>query len=763
MKQGNLDDLGHLSMADLFRREVESQLEILTRGLLALETQSGARQKLEELMRAAHSLKGAARIVGCKAAVRIAHAMEDSLVAAQKNGGRLSAKTVDAVLGGIDLLTRIALASEERFENSEIEHQVEIRAFLNELASSVPTASAPHREDGSGQQLANREPDSTLVADQTSQGPVVEVAATNKSSAGLDRFVRVTPENLNNLLGLASETLVSSRSLNAFSTGLLRMKQLHTQLLGTVDQLRDSFPADSLNSRAARRLGELQELTGECHRFVLEALTEADLLDRRLFGLSSRLYTEVLNCRMRPFAEGTQAFRRGARDLGRSLGKVVLLEVLGESTPVDRDILERVKAPMDHLLRNAIDHGIELPSERLAKGKPEAGKVQIEARHSAGKLLIIVADDGRGIELEAVRQAVVERKLTTIEAAQKMNDAELFEFLFLPGFTLRERVSEISGRGVGLDVVQSMVREVGGNVRVSSHKDKGTRFQLELPLTLSIVRILLVEIAGEPYALSLARIDRALKLPVDQIQSIEGRQHFTLENQQIGLVTASEILELESQPGGSEVSVIVLGDKSGRYGLVVDRFLGEQDLVVRELDRRLGKVKNISAGALMPDGFPVLIIDVDDLIRHVESLVSSRRLSPIGPSAATGKEKQRKRILVVDDSLNVREVERKLLDTGGYAVDVAVDGMEGWNAVRTAHYDLVVTDVDMPRMDGIELVNLIRKDARLKSLPVMIVSYKDREEDRQRGLQAGADYYLTKGSFHDETLIRAVTDLIGTA
>jgi two-component system, chemotaxis family, sensor histidine kinase and response regulator WspE len=363
--------------------------------------------------------------------------------------------------------------------------------------------------------------------------------------------------------------------------------------------------------------------------------------------------------------------------------------------------------------------------------------------------------------LEAIRNAVVNRKLTTLALAQKMSEAELFEFLFLPGFTLKESVSEISGRGVGLDVVQTMVKEVGGSVRVFSQSGQGTRFQLELPLTLSVIRTLLVEIGGEPYALPLARIDTVLKLSKEKIWVLEGRQHFTLGEQQIGLIAANQALELESQPSGDDISIVVLGDRTARYGVVVDRFLGEQELVVLPLDSRLGKVQNISAAALMPDGSPLLIIDVDDLVRTIENVISGQRLTQIGGNVGGEAKTVRKRVLVVEDSLTIRELERKLLDNRGYAVDVAVDGMDGWNAVRTGNYDLVVTDVDMPRLDGIELVTLIKNDSRLKSLPVMIVSYKDRPEDRKRGLEAGADHYLTKGSFHDETLVTAVADLIG--
>jgi two-component system sensor histidine kinase and response regulator WspE len=335
--------------------------------------------------------------------------------------------------------------------------------------------------------------------------------------------------------------------------------------------------------------------------------------------------------------------------------------------------------------------------------------------------------------------------------------------MFLPGFSTKEAVTEISGRGVGLDVVQNMIKKVRGTIRVSSEPGKGSRFQLQLPLTLSVVRTLLVEIGGEPYAFPLAHIVRTLRLPRSQIGLLEGRQHCTLDGRSVGLVGAQQLLG-GAEPGlqGDELPVIIVGDAGNTYGLIVDRFLGERELVVQPLDTRLGKIKDIAAGALMEDGRPVLIVDVGDMLCSVERLVSVGRLNKVGVGAGLAG-RARKRVLVVDDSLTVRELERKLLDHVGYEVEVAVDGMDGWNAVRSAQFDLVVTDIDMPRLDGIELVALIKKDPNLKSLPVMIVSYKDREEDRQRGLDAGADYYLTKGSFHDETLLRAVVDLIGEA
>jgi two-component system sensor histidine kinase and response regulator WspE len=343
-----------------------------------------------------------------------------------------------------------------------------------------------------------------------------------------------------------------------------------------------------------------------------------------------------------------------------------------------------------------------------------------------------------------------------------MTDDELLEFLFLPGFTMKKTVTEISGRGVGLDIVQNLAKSVRGNVRVSAQAGRGTRFQLQLPLTLSVVRTLLVEIGGEPYALPLTQIANALKLPHEKIEALEGRHHFSHRDRKIGLLSAHQILDCNGpKPPGDDLPVVVLGERGVFYGLVVDRFLGERELVVQPLDPRLGKVKDISAAALMEDGSPVLIVDVDDMVRSIEKLVSGGTLAGVRRDALETTARKKKRVLAIDDSLTVRELERKLLASRGYHADVAVDGMDGWNAVRTGNYDLVVTDVDMPRMDGIELVRRMRDDARLRAIPVMIVSYKESEEDRARGLEAGANAYLTKSSFHDETLVREVQDLIG--
>ena len=768
MNQSMPDDVGHLPMLELFRVEAENQTAILTSGLLELERGAAAPQQLEMLMRAAHSLKGAARIVNLQTAVSLAHAMEDCFELAQQGKLEIRQRETDLLFRGIDLLAQISKHTEESIAGWEADHAEELREFFATLASFIPAreAQAPElaQEVAPGSAANNDWPQDSSFPAATVPAPpeAYAQAIARRGHEDPERVVRLTAENLNRLLGLAGEALVESRWLHPFANSLQRLQRNQTELADKLDDLRERLRQERLSEAAEYQFNELGRKAAECQQILTGRIQELDAFDRRSAFLSQRMYLEVLRTRMRPFNDGVRRFPRMVRDLARALDKELRLEIIGENTQVDRDILERLESPLAHLLRNAVDHGCETREQRLRSGKPPEGTIRIEARHSAGMLLVTVADDGAGVQLERVREAIVARRLTTSAAAADLTTSELLEFLFLPGFTLKEDVTEISGRGVGLDVVQNMVRSVRGNLRISTQPGRGLRIQLQLPLTLSVLRALLVEVAGEPYAIPSTQIARALKLQRETIEVLEGRHHFHFGGQQVGLITAHQVFDCGApQVPGDDLPVVVLGDRNARYGLAVDRFLGERELVVQPLDARLGKVQDISAAALMEDGSPVLIVDVDDMIRSIEKLVSEGPLTKIQRSGIELTARKSKRILAVDDSLTVRELVRKILTSHGYLADVAIDGVQGWYAVRTEHYDLVITDVDMPRMDGIELATLIKKDPLFKSLPVMIVSYKDSEEDRLRGLEAGADYYLTKGGFQDEALLQAVVDLIG--
>lgn len=311
-----------------------------------------------------------------------------------------------------------------------------------------------------------------------------------------------------------------------------------------------------------------------------------------------------------------------------------------------------------------------------------------------------------------------------------------------------------------MDVVQNTIQSVGGQVRILTRLGTGTTFDLQLPITLSVVRAVLVRIAGDPFAVPLNRTDRLLRLKQSDVRMLEGKPHFEADGRHIGLVPAHLVFDLPSgEPTTDEVSVVLIGDRAHQYGLMVEGFLGEQDLVVRPLDGRMGKVPNVAAAALLENGDPVLIVDVDDVARSIALLVHEGKLRHQRPGRRESR--KNKRVLVVDDSAIVREVEKQILRGRGYDVDWAVDGMDGMNALVTGGYDLVVTDIDMPRMNGLQFIRTIRSDPRVQSVPVVIVSYKDRDEDRVRGMEAGANYYLTKSSFHDGRFVQAVEELIG--
>jgi two-component system sensor histidine kinase and response regulator WspE len=794
-------DLAGYSMMELFRMEAESQTAALSAGLVSLEGRRTDPKVLEALMRAAHSLKGAARIVGLDAAVRVAHSLEDCFVAAQQGKRTLSPEDVDVLLRGVDMLMQVAQLGEAEVQAWQVKQAALIDAVVAELLA-IKEGRPPLEGEPRRCTVSVSEPEPPMVAssvagessgnvgqvdlDQPGDGaaarPVVAssprvpggenhgkqevVGGVARADGDRDGVVRVTAGSLTRLMGLAGEALVQAHRLPPLVDSLWRLKGQQTRVLESLEVLEDrvssqasALPAASrelLANAKAQAFQDLQRL-GE----VVESLEE---FARASEGLSSRLHHEVLTSRMRPMSDGVRAFPRLVRDLARGLGKQARFEVAGAATGVDRDILDRLEAPLNHLIRNALDHGIELPDVRRAAGKSAVGRILLEARHRAGMIQISVSDDGCGIELERLRAKVLERGLTSPAVAARLSESELLDFLFLPGFSTREHVTEVSGRGVGLDVVQSMVHAVRGSVRVSSRPGKGTRFVLQLPITVSVIRALLVEIADEPYAFPLNRIDRILMLDRKDVHELEGKQHVIVDQQLVGLVEGARVLDLavdHMRRSSEAMPVVLASDRSHRFGVVVDRFLGERDLRVWPLDARLGKVPNIDSTSVLENGSLVLIVDVEDLIRSVDNLIAGRQLGKLVAESLEVPIRGHKRVLVVDDSITVRELERQLLESSGYIVDVAIDGIDGWNAIRSAHYDLVVSDVDMPRMDGIQLVRQIKQDARLNAIPVVIVSYKDREADRIRGLDAGANAYLTKSSFHDETFLTTVADLIG--
>lgn len=735
------------SLLDLLKSELETQVADLNNQLLALEENGPEPEILSALMRAAHSVKGAGRIVGFDPMVRAAHALEDYYDhAIREKATELDQHQLDRTFAFCDLLQKAAESDLSRFKGTLLESVSDFERLAGERFEVAKPAEPTDRP------VASEEaPPSSAETPQSAGRPKRQEE---------DRALKVSAERMNRIMGLASEILVERNQFEPVVKGFLHIKSAKLDLARTLAQLQLVAGKDP---QARELLMVAREQLDQGRRIINEQFDQLEAMNAQGMKLANQLYQETLSSRMRPFQEGVQGFPRLVRDVSRQLNKRVKYELLGAQTRVDRDVLAKLEAPLNHIIRNALDHGMERPEEREAAGKPPEGRLTVEARHRAGMLLVTVQDNGRGIDANKVRTRVIDRGLATAEMLEKMSESEVLEFLFLPGFSTAKQVTEISGRGVGLDVVQNMVQEEGGSVRITSKIGVGTTFHLNLPVTRSVMRAMITEICGDPYGFPLARIERVLALPPEAIRQVEGRTFFEFDGANIGLVAAGEVLGLPAiQRDREKVSMVMFEENNQRYAVEVDRILGERDCVVRPIDARLGRIPDVSAVSIMEDGSPMWLIDVDDMVRSIDTLLSEGRLGRRRRTVTKGEgEKAKRQVLVVDDSLTVREIERKLLERHGYEVDVAVDGMEGWNAARLGQYDLIVSDVDMPRMNGIEFIKRVRQDARLVSVPVIIVSYKDREEDRLRGMEAGASHYLTKSSFQDDTFIQTVEDLIG--
>ncbi|MSQ90511.1 MAG: hybrid sensor histidine kinase/response regulator [Phycisphaerales bacterium] len=756
-------DLGGFSMFDLFRTEVQQHCAALADGLVALERHASDPKMVEPLMRAAHSIKGAARIINLDGAVQLAHAMEECLVRIQRGAEVPVPSRIDDLLKGSDLLLSLADRASEADARNWLEHQAPViaarAASLNQPARATtlaPTGAVeaplipapPQGVSLTPAQVIAASPSPSRV-DPTGGGPS---ASTSSASPPPTGGVLVAAASLERLLQLSGESLIEARRLQSIRRTLARAKIAQRTLGDALDSLEVS----------GRRVGDAKQAVALSRSALDDALSQVEDHLRRGEELASALHHEAVASRMRPFGDACGGLPRSVRDLARTLGKDVRLVISGEQVPVDREILRQLEAPLGHLVRNAIDHGIENPRDRMAAGKTAQATLSVEARHHAGSLLVEVREDGRGIDRDNLRARIISKGLATVELAAAMDDAELFDFLFLPGFSTATQVTDISGRGVGLDVVQSMAHAVGGSVEVRS-SGRGTTFSLRLPVTLSVVRAALVSIAGETYALALARLERIDRIARTEVKTIEGRPAAIIHGDIVGLVHARELLELKGTPGddqGEDLAIVSMQGGGRTVGLIVDSFLGEEDLVIRRLDSRLGDVPHVDAASIRENGDLLLILDADDLVQSTLQLLEQGQLRGESGRIVSGARKQR-RILVVEDSLTVREVERHMLLRAGYLVDTAVDGVDGWNALQKLKYDLIVSDVDMPRMTGIELVRRVRGDRRFESIPVVIVSYKDREEDRRAGMEAGASAYLTKGSFQDHSFLQTIADLVG--
>ncbi len=748
-----------------FRAELQDHLKTLNECLLALEkgpAEQDREKLLADLFRAAHSIKGGAQAVGLPDIKTIAHCLEDVLGALQEGRLPSSPDLLDVLFAATDAL-EAAMAAQVKGERAPSRKMGDLLARLAAAARGdfgpAPSQAAPERE---GADSPRAGADETAPPEVSQPGPS---PAPQPARAGGDETIRVDTAKLDALMSSTGELVVAQMRLEQRLGELRALQQRVDDWQRSWRQVRGNY------SRLARRDGhgaEVAALLDFLRRYDRGFHGLADGVDgllrqlgrdcRTLKLLSKELPDVARRTRMLPVANVFDMFPRMARDLARERGKQVDLVIEGAETEVDRHVLEALKDPVTHLVRNAVDHGIEPPEKRQRAGKPPRGTVRLRAAHQGNNVVLEVADDGAGIDLEGVRRAALKAGALSAEEAADLDQARAVDLIFRPGLSTYSEPTDISGRGVGLDVVRQNVERLHGSIRVETASGRGTAFTLTLPLTLATSHVLLAETAGETVALPTAAVQRILRVEAAQVRSVEGKPVIQVEGRPVPLLSLARVLELEGderRPSADPklLAVIVrVGDR--RAAFRVDRLHGTQEVIVKGLGPQLRGVRNLSGVTVLGSGKVVVILNPSDLL-------GSARATPVRPEAFRPHVPPRRRVLVVDDSITTRALEKSILQSAGYEVLAAADGQEAWALVQSESLDAVVADSKMPNMDGFALTEKVKGEDRYRELPVVLVTSLETPADKARGLQAGADAYITKSTFDQRELLATLERLMG--
>lgn len=566
---------------------------------------------------------------------------------------------------------------------------------------------------------------------------------------------------------LSAEVAAPGPKPAAAETVRIASSKLDTLLLQAEELLAEKITAgriagelrEIVNSIASWKKSELESKLRE-----LTKLSEQE--ERSLGSRVQTLLEDMKKALMLPFSTLLESFPKFVRDLARGKGKEVELKMEGGEIEIDRRILEEMKDPLIHMIRNGIDHGIEKPEERLQKNKPRQGTIRILIIHRNGsKVEIAVSDDGAGIPVDKVAATAKKLGLATDEQLRKMTEAAKLSLIFQSGISTSPIVTDLSGRGLGLAIVQEKVEKLGGTVSVESRAGQGTTFRVLLPLTLATFRGIVVRSGEHLFVVPTARVERIVRIQQEEIKTVENRRAIQLDGQAVSLVPLAEALELPGAAAAEPTSdvkkkpAVVLGSGANRIAFWVDEVMQEQEVMVKPLGKQLARVRNIAGATVLGSGKVVPILNVPDLLKS--AVVKAGGPAAEAPPAPAGKEKPlKKTLLVVEDSITARTLLKNILESAGYETKTAVDGVDAMTQLRTGRFDAVVSDVDMPRMNGFDLTEKIRSDKKLSEMPVVLVTAMEKREDRERGIDAGANAYLVKSSFDQSNLLEVIRRLV---
>ncbi|MHB1657620.1 MAG: hybrid sensor histidine kinase/response regulator [Burkholderiales bacterium] len=757
-----------------FRIEAGEHLQAMSSGILELEKMPvGARHTeiIECVFREAHSLKGAARAVNLTQIESTCQSLESVFAALKSHQLSVSPPLLDLLHQTIDALGRLLVpqAGAPQAHNPVIGRLIRrlddaLTGLLPEpaqptaaLSQAIPTPPMPAAPDDAVDAGSTSSP--TLL----SHGLASETIRV--STAKLDGVMRQVEELLSPRLA-SGQRARELREAAALLAGWKKERARIQPSIRLIERLCELDGNDAAKgSQQIRKL--LEYLDGEQH-FIktledrLATLKKSAEHDQRtLTGMTNSLLHDVKEMQLLPFASLLEILPRFTRELAREQGKEIELVFQGGEIAIDRRILEEMKDPLIHLLRNGIDHGIENPVLRGKKQKPPHGTISVAiSQQDSGKVEIHIADDGAGIDAERVKDAASKLGIVSPEAAQSLGEAEALALVFQSGISTSPLITDVSGRGLGLAIVRQKVERLGGSVAIESHPGAGTEFRIVLPLTLANFQGVTVRAGGHLFIIPAIHVQRVVRVASQDIQTVENRETITLDDQVVALVWLSDALEMPRKgavgDSADSLRAVVLAQGTQCLAFLVEEIVGEQEVLVKPLGPQLTRVRNVAGACILGTGQVVPVLNVPDLLKSAVK----RATAPLAAGAEKHAETQEQSILVVEDSITSRALLKNILELAGYRVTTAVDGIDAYATLKTGTFDLIVSDVEMPRMDGFDLTAKVRADKRLADLPVVLVTALGSREHRERGIDAGANAYIVKSSFDQSNLLEVIGRLI---
>ncbi|MEK6635436.1 MAG: hybrid sensor histidine kinase/response regulator [Planctomycetota bacterium] len=747
-----------------FVDENRDRIQKLNQAILTFEKDTSNLELLKEIMREVHTLKGTARMMGFGEIVTLSHKVEDIFVKIKEGGLQPAKGLYDVVFQALDILANMV---ELKLKDAKV--TVNAEEMCGQLEIVLSTAGLQGREelsqlevdkvvsDMAESKVVETEPSLASSTKPEGKETVSEVKAVQEGR----KTIRIGLDKVDALYNYLVELIMTQMAFHHRCEDIIKLNQYAKQLKITKAETDINLGLHELDNK---KLYESVSRYNKVEQYLLKEISkysetyETDIV--KLDAITEGIRQQVMSMRMQPISKIFDMAARLVRDLSKQFGKEVNLPISGTEVELDNNIIEMLKDPLVHLLRNAVDHGIEEPKVRASLGKKETGTIALSAKQEGGDVLITIEDDGKGIDRELVKDAAIRKCLLSVEKAKDLTDEEIFGFIIRPGFSTSKIITDTSGRGVGMDVVKTVVDRLNGSLIIKSTEGQGARFVLKVPATIALINVLIIRAGNMTLAVPSTSIDCVAHIFWKDIKILEGKASVFMEGQTIPLVHMVDIfmLEKEEREKGQSIPIIISRSEGKKVGFVVSEFLYEKEIVFREFKGYLKRPRYFSGITTLGTGQVVLILNMQELIKAKDMV----GVLPIGEVLKVVKPQvKRNVILIAEDSMIAAELEKNILANAGYEVDIAIDGIDAMDKLHGKKYDLLVTDIDMPRMDGFELTSKVRADKRLKDLPVIVVTVREKVEDKRRGIEVSADAYILKKEFDQSNLLNTIKRLIG--